>query len=454
MTKNQIEHVKTGVLAFLVFTSFLFSAYLWYSTPASEVLRPDNDVPPYIFKNPLYSNRERHELIAPFQMIVHQGHRNSLLLPDETNHYKNIEKMAHQLDISQFKEIYPSKQEWVAMAKGVGVELLFLHDSPYELVEAFWDNAIPYLRTAKPLNTISRVWIFRDSSKVRVWLISEREQRVAEAITSYPVEQFEKQITSLQDAHLIPVSAISLSNSLPWEGSNVSFSRIFHLPTNPITIKPLTFSVENINIDNMKQWLFGDPDIKPLVPNSDESFYMYNDQLLNYNTKRNNMTYNDSSSVQDSEVQSFSNQLDQMKNFMQRHQGWTGLYLLDESQKNDLYLFRLFKQGYPVFWPPLKEAGSIQPDLIELQTGSNGVNKYMRSMYFLAGKPVEGKEVQLPGREALLAALREKKISFSSIERIFPGYMAEEKIVNKRKQVQLNPVWVVCRVDGKKEFVG
>jgi regulatory protein YycH of two-component signal transduction system YycFG len=266
-------------------------------------------------------------------------------------------------------------------------------------------------------------------------------------------DALEELISNATKTNAHPITPIALHGSLPWETTSASLSRIFYFPTTPLRLKQLSFQVENINIDNMKQWLFRDPEIKPLIPNADESFYMYNDQLLNFNVKHNYMTYNDSTSGENEESLSLSNQLDSIKNFVQRHQGWTGLYLLDEIQKDDLYLFRLFKQGYPVFWPNGDASHGIYPDLIQLQTGDNGVNKYTRSMYFLSGKPTELKEIVLPGKESLLTTLKQKGIPLNHVERIFPGYVAEETITNKRKQIQLNPVWVIHKTDGKKEFV-
>lgn len=455
MRRSQIEHIKTALLVVLVITSFVFSGYLWYSTPASEVLKPDNDVPPYIFKSPLYSNRARHELIAPFQIVIHQPNHTSMILPDESSDYKNMEKMAHQLEIDQFEEIRPTKQEWLTVSRSVGIELLFLRDASYELIESFFGNAIPYQSNGRKITEISRIWIFHDTrtKNVRVWLLSEKTQKVAEGYSVMNDKQLEHSISTISLSHAKNVLPVTLEGSLPWDTNSTSFSRVFYLPSSHFHMKSLSFQTENINIDNMKQWLFRDPEIKPLIPNADESFYMYNDQLLNFNNRFNYMTYNDSSNTQSGETRSLPNQLDQIKNFVQRHQGWTGFYLLEEVQKGELYLFRLFKQGYPVYWKNTDAVHNIHPDLIQLHTGDSGVSKYIRSMYYLSGKPTELETVSLPGKVEIIKALSRRGIPLNAVERVFPGYTAKEQILNQKKQIQLNPVWVIYTTDGKKVFI-
>lgn len=453
MTRIQVEHIKTGLLVFLVLLSFIFSGYLWYSTPASETIRPDNDLPPYIFKNPAYSNRERHELIAPSQLVLHKNGAASILFADESTSFKSVEHMMHQLNVPQVREIHPTNKDWQVLSQATGIELLFLQDVSYELVEAFFEKSIPYQQSRQKVAPISRIWVFRSGPKVKAWFISDKSQQIGEASLNLAGEQLEKYITIGNTTASQRVAPAALQGPLPWESNTALFSRIFYFPATPLRMKQLSFSVENINIDNMKQWLFRDPEIKPLIPNSDESFYMNNDQLLNHNTKFNYMTYSDSSSLQDDAVYSLPHQLDQVKTFMQRHQGWTGFYLLDEIQKENLYTFRLFKQGYPVFWLPTDTVHNIHPDLIQLQAGNNEVSKYIRSMLYLAGKPIEGKTLSLPRKDSLMNTLSHRGIPLSFIARIFPGYVATEKTLGKKKQINLDPAWIITQTDGKREFV-
>jgi regulatory protein YycH of two-component signal transduction system YycFG len=265
--------------------------------------------------------------------------------------------------------------------------------------------------------------------------------------------QLEKLVSTATTIGSQKVFASTLQGPLPWDGSSTSFSHVFYFPDTRLNMKQLAFQVENINIDNMKQWLFRDPDIRPLIPNADESFYMYNDQLLNYNKKFNFMVYNDSSSIQEEEYPSLPNQLDQIKNFMKRHQGWTGFYLLDEIQKEELYLFRLYKQGYPVYWTPTEPFHNIHPDVIQLQMGDNGVSKYMRSMYYLLGKPTELKAIELPNESELLNRLIARKIPLHSIQRLYPGYVATEMRIQQKKHIVLNPVWIIHQANGKRVFI-
>ncbi|MBA4494078.1 YycH family regulatory protein [Paenactinomyces guangxiensis] len=455
MKTKWFEHMKTAALVILVSISFVLTGLLWYSSPSYEEKKFARG-PEYIFSEK-FNKKAGHQLASPYQMIIHEPGKTTWTLPEDES-YHNILKTVKEtiLDAGTVTSVSPKPEDWHKLfTRATGVELQFPRDVTVPELDAFFSSDA--LREYPQLpKKISRVWFFRDPGNGQdfIWFISDQKQQV---IQVQPESQNDTGFTEAiaqadtQDQPALVPVPVNGKNPADPANSSQPFSRVLYLPAEPLQINQPVYALDNIDIENMKGWLFLDPDIEPIIYKNNEYLYTYDEQVLTYNKQGNFMIYkyNDTGNRDESETLTMTEELSQINDFVQRHRGWPGNYLLDkfDVEENNFpqytYTFRLFKQGYPVYWGG--KSGHVTPDQIQLQSGGrNGASKYIRSMYYLSeDQPIESTVQHLPGKEQLLQILAQKKINLASIEHIFPGYHAQPQTIKGKKQVNLKPVWVV-----------
>ncbi|MBA4602894.1 YycH family regulatory protein [Thermoactinomyces mirandus] len=461
MNKKWSEHLKTGLLISLVLASFVLTGLLWKDAPGDRK-KPYDPLESYTINHiydEKYNERKVYQVAAPNQMIVHMKGSATWLLPEDPDY----EQLLGQIQQSAFSDASPvdiQPELWKKVfTQYPGVELAFPDDVSLEYLDTFFNESLSQYFPILQLSSVSRVWFFynQENRQSFAWFISDEDQQIVQVQASFKKTNLETMLAKLGNRSspaLVPVPA---NRKNPWEPANENepFARMFYLPDTSLPIVKKTYKLENISPNTMIGWLFKDPDVRPIPINKNEDLYMYDEQMMTVNKTENFMVYSETVDEQDGEMLPLEQQLKAVNNFVQRPHGWTGNYLLDQVETGENafseFTFRLYMNGYPVYWP---EGDLIHPDEIKVQTNPIdkvvNVNKYHRSLLYLAGNPQQKRQT-LPDRETLLGELAKRKIPLTSVKRIYPGYQADSS--NKNKQVKLTPVWVVKTLSGQQTLI-
>jgi regulatory protein YycH of two-component signal transduction system YycFG len=451
MKAKWIEPAKTATLILLVTVSFVLTGYLWFSSPAYEEMGFNPSTPPHLFSDQYdqYNNRDIFLMTAPHRIILHRNGKGTWLLPEDPSYVKLI-RLVREADLSNDTPINPTPDVWKNLfLQSTGIELLFSEDVSISNLDAFFKESLwqkPYL---SGMTDISRIWVFTDpaNGQSRIWFISDARQKIVQLDFQPKDGNLNNTLASISAGSSPELVPVPLGGKAPGDPAAASepFARIAWLPAAPVQKEEFRFKIGQINISDMIQLLFRNPDIEPIKVGK-EYYYMYNDQLLRYHPGDEFMVYNDVSGKM-GPGSSMRNVLTNINHFVQQHRGWSGNFLLDRVNKTDdgyQYMFRLFYKGIPVYW---KNATTIQldqpdqPDQIELKASENGVSEYSRSMRYLSGDP-KPSSVKLPGKDDLLKLLSSKGISTDKVERIFPGYEATYTTRSAQEAI-LKPAWVI-----------
>ncbi|MBA4548070.1 hypothetical protein H1R82_03510 [Thermoactinomyces intermedius] len=456
MSEKWVEHIKTGLLIALVLASFLLTGLLWLNQPGEK--RTYNPLDAYTI-NPIYdekyNDRKIYQLAAPNQMIVHQKGAHFWLLPEEAD-YEQLLRSMQSMSVSDMEKMGKvSPDTWKNMfTRFPGVELYFPDEVSLEQADLFFQESLSQHYPMSYLSSVSRIWFFSNPEKKQnfVWFISDQDQQIIQAKTDIDLENL---LSKLKHPSSPSLEAVPATGKAPWDPANQDepFPRMFYLPTRPVSLSEKTYQLEDISADAMIDWLFKDPDVRPIPINKNEDLYMYDEQMMTVNKNNRFMVYSEAVEESPGEIQPVEQRLSAVNNFVQRPHGWTGNYLLDQVDDKENafseFTFRLYMNGYPVYW---KDRNFIHPDEIKLQTNpvenAVNVNKYERSLFYLTGEPQQ-KQAALPDKETLIKQLSKHNLSLSNVKRIHPGYQA----VTTNQQVRLTPVWVVKTTSGQQVWI-
>ena len=456
MNEKWVEHIKTGLLIFLVLTSFMLTGLLWLNQPGEK--RSYNPLDAYTI-NPIYdekyNNRKVYQLAAPNQIIVHMQGTHSWLMPEDPD-YEQLLKSVQAMSISETEQVEKvSPDMWRNLfTQFPGIELYFPDDVSLEYTDTFFKESLSQHFPMLRLSSVSRVWLFyhQESKQSYVWFISDQDQRIIQAKVDINLENL---LLKLKNPLSPSLAAVPATGKAPWDPANQDepFPRMFYLPTQSLSLSEKTYQLEDISANTMIDWLFKDPEVRPIPINKNEDLYMYDEQMMTVNKKNQFMVYSEAVEESGEEIQPMEQRLSAINNFVQRPHGWTGNYLLDhvEDKENAFseFTFRLYMNGYPVYW---ENRDFIHPDEIKVQTNPFenvvNVNKYDRSLLYLTGEPQQ-KQAALPDKETLIKQLSQQNISLHSVKRIYPGYQA----VTTNQQVQLTPVWVIKTTSGQQVWI-
>lgn len=458
-----IEHAKSIILITLILLSFILTGYLLYSAPSFEESREDSFLEPPFIGNQQHNNQSVYELVAPFTLITHKQGKHTYALPKEKE-YNNLYNLIREAELTNFSLVEPTPDLWKTIFQtSLAVELNFSHESSIGQLDSFFKNTT--LRDQpiiKKHDDISRIFFFIDpkTEGILAWFVSDHNHLIIQAQSGQiNKKQFIQLINKSQSTKRLRLNPIPTNNKPPWvqENKDIPFSPIIYLPYGVWKVESFTYHLRQIDIENMKQWLFKDPNIAPVQLNNNELLYMYNDpnmyndQIITYNKQKNSMVYTNAPTLMENQTMLIREELNEINLFIQRHRGWTNYYLVDQIQTEEHaneYKFRLFVNHLPVYWsnPSTKE---VHPDTIQFQVKNSSVSKYVRSMNYLPTEPLNKKSVNLPDQKQFLSLLKQKKILLSQIKQLHPGYLTKQE---KNGQVSLIPVWVVKTLDGKMHF--
>lgn len=460
MSRKWIEQIKSIVLTFLILLSFVLTGYLIFSAPSFEESSSGYLRPPYIGEEK-NNQQSVFQIAAPFQLIVRKQGDHYLSLPHDSQ-FDQLYQLIREAELTNFSEIKPTYKQWeLIYQKSMGVELHFLHDTSIGHLDSFFKRTVlrdqPFIKDQKQ---ISRILFSIDpkTEKIWTWFISDETQTVIQALThQIDVRRLEQQLYSISLKSKYAIVPHPTNEKPPWnkENQNVPFSRMIYLPKHSFAIDALTYNLQQIDIEHMKQWLFPDPSVTPIQVNNIEFLYMYsdsnmqNDQIITYNKQKNTMVYTNAPTHTEKQTMLIREELNEINQFIQRHRGWTNTYLLDQIKTDDHaneYIFRLFVNQLPVYWKSSNDSNIVHPDTIRFQVKSGSINKYTRSLFFLSKDQHEQTEVTLPNQQQLFAWLKQKKIDSTQIKRLFPSYFA---VLDEQQRIQLTPAWRIETNNGK-----
>ncbi|OYD07948.1 YycH family regulatory protein [Paludifilum halophilum] len=442
-----IKYAKSALLVLLVAASFVQTGLLWYSSPSYEESRQNYYLKPPPIGSEKFQKEKAYELAAPQEFILHQkGEHRKVLPKGDRQKYESLLEKLDRAETESAELIDPSPSLWKEMIeKRTGLELRFNHDFPPGTVQTLFNTQLP------ELESVSRIWIFEEdqSKELFAWFISDREQEVMQ--TTIKVQSFDDWIRTMGNETGGPLEPVFSDGGSEWDKENQGIPCPFYLPENRPAMNRYTFRLKGpIKPEHMKQILFRDPDLarQSLVL---DNTYIYTDgrSNLQHNTRTGNMVYNDPA-TNTNRKSTLTEDLNAINQFMNRHSGWTGNYLLDtvELDKNSGlpdYIFRLFVDHSPVYW---SDKDSSNPGTIRLSTTGKGITAYERSLRYLSTDPKQNID-ELPNQEELLDALQEKGIDLLDIRWIHPGYQA----VSKSDRVQLIPCWVIVLNDDERKMI-
>lgn len=442
-----IEHVKSALLVLLVAASLAQTGILWYSSPSYEESRQNDYFSPPQIGSEKYRKQVVSQLAAPREFILHQEGYQQQILPnhDQDNYQSLMEKLKYAI-IENLEEIHPTPTQWKRLLKdNTGLELRFHNSISAETTDTFFSSNVDL-----NMDTISRLWFFEEAKtgKTYAWFISDQEERVIQG--SLELSAFRDWIKTMEqlDGHEVETVLADGSNQLDKKAEKVP--EIFYLPTEPLQTERYTFRLKLIKAEDMKQALFPDPDLAKRNLVLDNS-YIYTDgrSNLQHNTEFESMIYNDpvSNSTSDTTV---AEDLEVINQFMNRHSGWTGNYLLEMSDEDKnsglpVYTFRLFVGDYPVYWTKKNDKS---PSTIRLSSTGKRVATYQRSLHYLSTNSKQEKD-ELASKKELLNHLKKEGLTLSDLRSLHPGYRA----VPHSDQVELIPTWVAEKKDGNRSFI-
>ncbi|SFS36676.1 two-component system activity regulator YycH [Marininema halotolerans] len=438
------EHIKSVLLTVLMITSLVQSGILLYISPSyEEVLTPDYSYPHKIVKQP-FEKKGIHEITAPGQIYIHQDGKHQLLSESlEKGPFRTFLSKLALAEFTRPQKVTPSEKDWESlMKKKQGIELRFSRNLPPDITQSFFSNDF-----IKPdLSSVSRVWIFENSSgNLAARFISDK---TGETI------QYKTRLDSFDDCLKIAntFDSPSLSATLPKKNREVPLP--FYLPNDPLPMDQMQFPIKKIAINDLKLSLFPDSNlIEKKLTLDHATMYTDTTRTLQHNTAKELMIYNrpDTTTITKGSI---TDQLDLIYQFMRRHGGWTGNFLLDEvendsNQSTPYYRFRLYSNGLPVYWDGKEE---ITPALMRLSAIGKGVTSYDRSLIYPTLQPNKKmtKVDTLLNKKDLLAELDRKGITLEKkVASIHPGYRAA---VNK-DTVTYIPTWIIQLRDGTRSYV-
>lgn len=442
------EHLKTLAVIFLVTASLVQTGLLWYSSPSYQENRDFEDIPK--IGHEAFQKQASHQLASPPEMMIHREGEHHRILPGK-DHRMLMDRL-HHARLEDIRRLEPSPAQWTKLMKEErGLELRFHRNVPIEVMNAFFpgNEEIPVLQS------VNRIWLFGtgDNNRFTVWFISDREQSVVQGtglLRNY-TDWLEK-AEQVQGESLQPVFSNGKSSLDKKKLRDGEIPYVFYLPEESPAVNRLTFRLKKIEVDDMILVLFRNP-YNPKKTQVFDSTYIYMDsdsgRTLQHNEQNHSLVYNNP--LNDTGVESSpGNDLKTIATFMNRHNGWTGDYLLDrvETDRNNghnNYIFQLYMKGFPVYGAEGEHPGL---DTIRL-AGRQGVSNYERSLHYLSYHPVKEKQSRLPGKKEILTALKGLDSDLSDVRTIHPGYQA----VTKDKKVELDPVWVIMFHNGKQGFL-
>lgn len=464
--KKYIEQIKTGTLIVLVLLSFGFTAFLWSNSSYSiEESENNYEAVPRFGSSANNQDKKLFQFARPPITILHQkGHHAYLESNQAEAEYQAIISSIHQVELENLLPTSLSPDQWKQLMNQTGIEFQYYQPVSVDQYDIFYNRKLENVINLDHAGTIERVWYTVNGdgvSSAYFFVLSPTKQRIIyHANTKLPNVPLHEMVAKAWPKHKY---MLTLS---PFDSSSTTMPDVFaYFPIQPVNnFTEEVYNVKTINIDQMKEALFQDPNIKPLSPEDKNLLFTSGTRTLLYHQESQQMEYTGRSSTTNTNNLKIglSQEVNKVKDFVSKHGGWTGDYILDYylprgEQLENFFTFRLLHLGIPVYWnTDLKENTNISPSQIRLNAKSSDsydVGNYERSMYYL-GDRVSTRTASLPGKDEIIKVLEAKKIHISLVEKIQPIYLATwitPKDKGKTKQIKLTPYWNITVTNQSKK---
>ncbi|MFD2615294.1 YycH family regulatory protein [Paenibacillus gansuensis] len=424
------EKAKSVLLAVLVLLSLLQSYFLAYNFPNFSITnQPESG---YIRTDLQGTEETAENLLQPDEMILHFGLDKHTVLYPETEFYNLIFQRLKGRTFDGFQRLSILTVDWSEIRKTFkGVEIRFNKGIPMNLLARMMQIQGD---TALESDTINRIWIYMKENKeeVRTLFVNDTGSAIYEStkadLTVKDVEEF--------------VGFGEFKTPYATEYGE------YYLPSEPLKIVKYRIPYDQFTSDQMQRSLFPDPGITRNLPEKDGSvIYTDSKRGLRVINKSKWITYTDPIAPVDSSNNVLENLYASVQ-FVNRHGGWNGKYILhetggSEADGNNRFMFQQYYGPYPII---SDEGASFGYMRLTAQKGV--VSAYERSLINLDKPVTEKTQLELPGGKELQDRLLNRKLP-SPVRDLYPAYVP----TITEKYVELRPVWAVETADGERHIL-
>lgn len=383
-----IERVKSVVLTILILTSLVLSGVLWYGSPNVEEMNRNDYIPQQL----IGESRQLEDLVKPRSVVYHSGDGRHFMSFSGDAVYDSITASMPEWQVTRLEEKVMTTSEWKSFLNGYrSLELRFPVSIPTAL---FAERLSPGMEPGERLTEIDRIWVYRLQNEWNVLLISDVENRMYEGklILDSGEDVFE-QVSELGPLRVTPVMERIVSAN-PYEPIRM---KIHYFPEGEMSMPEWEASLEEIDLEQLKNLLFLDPSLVRTVTDAEEGAVVMQDgsRTVRY-VEANRMIYYQNYKVK-LDVTPIVQDFHDAVQFVNHHGGWMAdhyLANLDEAKNGDKgnrYEFRLMKDGLPVY---AQGDDDWRGTLLTVESKGGHVLRYDRSLHFaseeeyIASRPV------------------------------------------------------------------
>ncbi|ANE46053.1 hypothetical protein SY83_06870 [Paenibacillus swuensis] len=426
------EKIKSALLILLVGMSLLQSYFLAYNIPDFNIT---NEAESSYIQTDLKGTEETvGNLLQPEQMILHFGENRHTLLYPETQFYDLIFQRLKGRTFDGFQRLSSIRVDWKEVrADFKGVEIRFNQGIPMNLLSQMMQIQG---EIALESDTINRIWIFMNNNKeddVRTLFGNEEGTFIYEStkadLTVKDLEEF--------------VGFGEYQTPYTWEIGD------YYLPTEPVKIVKYRLPYEEFTPEQMQKSLFPDPETTRALPEQDGSvIYTDSKRGLRVKTATKWISYTDPIAPVDSRNDIPQNLVASVQ-FVNRHGGWNGKFLLRDTAGNDNmgdgneFVFQQYYGSYPIVSDEKTDFGYMR-----LNAQKGVVSAYERSLLTMESPVVEKMQMTLVGGDVLKNRMLQQPTA-SPVRFVYPAYVPRLT----KEFIELTPAWVVESPDGTRHIL-
>ena len=442
------EQLKTIILTLLILLSFVFTFLLWYHVYFFEGTQKD-----YINFAQREKNLQTSKIICPAFIVLHKKQNTDKMFLHKSKEYTKVLDFIQTLKITSLP-YNTDLNYWSYLHDNfLGIEFRYIYNMPFSIfLPLFKEQTINFSKIPKSF-LINNFWLYFDNAK-NEWILllpSFKEKKIiCLKLKSNNIQSIEN--LTQQNLIALDVKPIPLKEYLPWEKKNNNF---YFNPYSYTFLKNPPFStkryfVKKLNIDNLKQTLFQGSESKPITLNKNETIFLGDNQIINYNKNQEFLTFSntdieDEKDLNNNEEENKDIELEKITIFIQKHKGWTRDYILEKYNKEEkIYTFRQINT-LPIFW--VKDS---KIPVINLQIEKGEIIKYTRSLYYLGEELGKNNSSKLIPLETLISKLKRGGNKSLELKNAIPCFKAIEETKNNKKIATLVVSWLF--VTNKKAF--
>ncbi|MBD1379835.1 YycH family regulatory protein [Metabacillus arenae] len=417
-----IENIKSALLTLLVLIGIFFTWNIWTYQPNYDSL-PDS---PLLESSPIsQETKEVHEVIRPFQIILHENKKHYGSYHDSSikSVWKELRRWQFEttFDITnQFsdKEFY----QWIHGEDGNNkIEIVFSDEIPIKVLQTIfnWKTEETFYQS------FDRI-VLPEAEKQgnqKIYFASYENQTV-----------FEVTVGNQMALETVANIFEDKENYEPYFSYKVNSRKVFFLPANSLTFYKKQFLTETISGEKFKQALFNNPLYVRQEVGFSRNIYTDATRLLEIYPKQNELTFVNQGSEPTVSLEGGDAILHSI-NYLNNHGGWTDNYKFFHINGNQEVTFNLNVDSLPVF--ESKEQ-PYHPTTIRQRWGSVEISNYHRPTYKLGNNAFETSQSSLPTGEKLIEYLKNNEYNLGEIKSIFPAY---ELTSTDQQVVVVTPVW-------------